>query len=396
MICRPADDRLFSIYMQSHADIGQQSIDLHRKLRGKIDIHPKMLIGTIDDLSLVYTPGVGAVSRLIADQPQEVDELTWRKNAVAVVSDGSAVLGLGNIGPAGALPVMEGKCAIFKRFANIDAIPLVLGTQDTEQIIQTVKAVAPSFGAIQLEDISAPRCFEIERRLQEELDIPVMHDDQHGTAIVLLAGLINALQVVGKDISTIRVVMNGAGAAGTAIAKLLLHQGVTDLIAVDRKGAIYHGREDLNEEKKLLASITNPNKRRGSLEYVAQGADVLIGVSSANAFTKEIAASLAPGAIIFALANPVPEIMPEVAKEAGVAVLATGRSDFPNQVNNALCYPGLFRGMLDKGIKKVMDEIKVEAAQAIASMVKKPDTERIIPSIFEPGLMETVARSVRA
>ncbi len=381
--------------MASPKDVGQKAIELHRRLRGKIDMRSKQPIKTMADLSLVYTPGVGSVSRLIADHPEEADALTWRKNAVAVVSDGSAVLGLGNIGPAGALPVMEGKCAIFKRFAGIDAVPIVLSTQDADQIVQTVKAIAPSFGAIQLEDISAPRCFDIERRLQEELDIPVMHDDQHGTAIVILAGLLNALRVVKKEMKQIRVVLNGAGAAGTAIAKLLLHQGVPDLIVVDRQGAIYHGREELNEEKQLLASITNANKRRGTLEHVAQGADVLIGVSSAGAFTKEIAASLAPGAIIFALANPVPEILPDAAKEAGVAVLATGRSDFPNQVNNALCYPGLFRGMLDSGVTNVTDDIKVRAAEAIASMVRKPTADKIVPSIFEPKLVETVAESVK-
>lgn len=376
-------------------DMDRKSMELHAKLRGKIEVRSKQPIETMDDLSLLYTPGVGAVARAIAERPEEVDRLTWKKNVVAVVSDGSAVLGLGNIGPAAALPVMEGKCAIFKRFADIDAVPIVLATQDTEEIIRAVKAIAPSFGAIQLEDISAPRCFEIERRLQEDLAMPVMHDDQHGTAIVVLAGLMNALKVVGKEIGNVRVVMNGAGAAGVAIAKLLLAVGVQDLTSCDRQGAIWEGREGLNEEKKMLATITNKQKRQGSLADMAAGADVLIGVSAAGAFTQEIAASLAKGSIVFALANPLPEILPEVATAAGVTVLATGRSDFANQVNNALCYPGLFRGMLDGDVKQVTDEIKIRAATAIAGFVSVPTAERVIPSIFDPGLAEAVAQSVK-
>lgn len=375
--------------------MNKRSIELHAKLRGKIEVRSKQPIETPDDLSLIYTPGVGAVSSLIAEHPEEVDRLTWKKNVVAVVSDGSAVLGLGNIGPAAALPVMEGKCAIFKRFADIDAVPIVLATQQTEEIISAVKAIAPSFGAIQLEDISAPRCFEIERRLQAELLMPVMHDDQHGTAIVVLAGLMNALKVVGKNIGEVRVVMNGAGAAGVAIAKLLLAVGVQDLTSCDRQGAIWEGRESLNEEKKILASLTNKQKRQGTLAEVAAGADVLIGVSAAGVFTKEIAASLAKGSVIFALANPLPEILPEDATTAGVAVLATGRGDFANQVNNALCYPGLFRGMLDSDVKQVTDEIKIRAAKAIAGFISEPTPEHIIPSIFDPGLAEAVAKSVK-
>lgn len=355
-------------------------------------------IETMEDLALVYTPGVGGVSSEIARHPELANELTWRGNTVAVVSDGSAVLGLGNIGPAAALPVMEGKCAIFKRFAGIDAVPIVLATQDVEEIITTVKAIAPSFGAIQLEDISAPRCFEIEERLQEALDIPVMHDDQHGTAIVVLAGLINALRVVGKQARDIRVVMNGAGAAGTAIVHLLRAYGVTSIISCDRQGAVYEGRDGLNEEKQKLAAITNPEKRSGTLADVARGADVLIGVSSANAFSKELVASLAPDSIVFGLANPIPEILPTDAHEAGARVVATGRSDFPNQVNNALCYPGLFRGMLDTGVKKITIDMKIAAAEALAGCVSEPTAERIIPGIFDPGLVEKVARaaSVRA
>lgn len=378
---------------QSH-DIGAEAIVLHERLRGKIEVLPKAPIESLADLSLIYTPGVGAVCRRIVEHPEEADRLTWRKNVVAVVSDGSAVLGFGNIGPAAALPVMEGKCAIFKRFAGIDAVPIVLATQDTDEIIRTVKAIAPSFGAIQLEDISAPRCFEIERRLQEELAIPVMHDDQHGTAIVVLSGLINALKVVKKQMKDIRVVLNGAGAAGVAIAKLLTVVGVGEIISVDRQGAIYEGREGLNEEKTMLAQTTNRDRRAGSLADVASGADVLIGISAPGVFTQEIVASMAPQAIVFALANPVPEILPDEAKAAGVAVVATGRSDFPNQVNNALCYPGLFRGMLDKDVKKVTDEIKIRAANAIAAAIPEPTADTIIPSIFTPGLHELVAKSV--
>ncbi len=375
-------------------DIKQQSLKLHAKLKGKIRIQATCDIETNEDLTLIYSPGVGAVSEAIVADPSKVDELTWRKNAVAIFSDGSAVLGLGDIGPLAALPVLEGKCAIFKRFSNIDAVPIILNTKDVDAIVETIVNIAPSFGAIQLEDISAPRCFEIERRLMERLDMPVMHDDQHGTAIVILAGLINALAVVNKKIEEIRVVMNGAGAAGIAAARLLDVAGVRNLIMCDRKGAIYAGREGLNEEKIMAASFTNLDKRAGSLAEMAVGADVLIGVSAAGAFTVEIVKSMAKDPIVFALANPVPEILPEVAKEAGVAVLATGRSDYPNQVNNALCYPGLFRGMLDTGIKRVTDETKLRAAEAIAAAVSNPTADNIIPSIFAPGLHELVAKNV--
>ncbi|MBP7133688.1 NADP-dependent malic enzyme [Patescibacteria group bacterium] len=380
--------------VSSSNQFAEEALALHRRLQGKIEIGAKTPIESLRDLSLIYSPGVGAVSSRIHEHPEEVNALTWRKNVVAVVSDGSAVLGLGNIGPAAALPVMEGKCAIFKRFAGIDAVPIVLATQDTEQIIQTVLAIAPSFGAIQFEDISAPRCFEIERRVQEALEIPVMHDDQHGTAIVVLAGLINATKVVGKSLTECRVVLNGAGAAGVAIAKLLVVAGVKSIVSVDRTGAIFAGREGLNPEKELLASFTNREKVSGSLADVAMGADILIGISAAGAFSAEILQTMKAGSIVFALANPVPEVMPEVAKSAGVAVLATGRGDFPNQVNNALCYPGLFRGMLNKNVPKVTDEIKIKAAHAIASMIIEPTAESIIPSMFAEGLHERVAASV--
>lgn len=380
--------------MSTPSSIAQESIDLHRRLRGKIRIEATTPIDSLADLTRVYTPGVGAVSSRIAEDPAEADALTWRKNTVAVISDGSAVLGLGNIGPAAALPVMEGKSAIFKRFANINAIPLVLNTQDVEELITTISALEPSFAAIQLEDISAPRCFEIEARLQERLSIPVMHDDQHGTAIVILAGLLNALKVVGKRIEDVRVVLNGAGAAGVATAKLLKVAGVQSFAACDRTGVIYQGREGLNQEKQWLAEMSTNVTPGQVLADVVKGADVLIGVSSAGAFSKELVQTMAPKSIIFAIANPIPEILPEVAREAGVAVIGTGRSDFPNQVNNALCYPGLFRGMLDHGVPQVTDEIKVRAAHAIANFIKHPTADNIIPTMFEEGLHEAVAKSV--
>lgn len=379
----------------SKNSIAQKALKLHQQLRGKIGISPKIRIKNRQDLALVYTPGVGAVSSAIAKNPKLADSMTWKRNSVAIVSDGSAVLGLGNIGPAAALPVMEGKSAIFKRFTDIDAIPIVLSTQDTEEIIRTVKAIAPTFGAIQLEDISAPRCFEIEKRLQEELDIPVMHDDQHGTAVVVLAGLLNALKLVHKKLSSISVVVAGAGAAGTAVAHLLKVSGVRDIILTDRQGAIWKGREDLSEAKTDLANWTNPDMKKGSLEEMLVGADVVIGTSGPGILSVGMIKSMAPKAIVFALANPIPEIMPDLAKAGGAAVVATGRSDFANQVNNALCYPGLFRGMLDKGVRKVTDETKLRAAKAIAAFIKHPTPERIIPTIFDKGLHEAVARSVK-
>jgi malate dehydrogenase (oxaloacetate-decarboxylating) len=377
------------------SSIAQRSLILHKKLRGKIEVSAKTDVRSRDDLALVYTPGVGAVSMAIAKNPKLADALTWKRNSVAIVSDGSAVLGLGNIGPLGALPVMEGKSVIFKQFSNIDAVPIVLATQETEEIIATVKAISPTFGAIQLEDISAPRCFEIERRLADELDMPVMHDDQHGTAIVVLAGLMNALKIVRKKITSIRVVCSGAGAAGVAIAKLLHAVGVPVIILCDTKGSIYAGRNDLNPSKQELASFTNPKHERGSLEDVIVHADVFIGISKPGVLTSEMIKTMKKDPIIFALANPTPEIMPDDAISAGAAVVATGRSDFPNQVNNALCYPGLFRGMLDTGIKKVDDAIKIRAAKAIAGFIKKPTPTRIIPSIFDRGLHQAVAKSVK-
>lgn len=376
--------------------IQEEAVALHAKLRGKIRVEPTTEIRNAHDLSLVYTPGVGEVSRKIAEDPALVDALTWRKNTVAIISDGTAVLGLGDIGPEAAIPVLEGKSAIFKRFSDIDAIPLVLNTKDPKEIIETVIRLSPSFGAIQLEDISAPRCFEIERELIRALSIPVMHDDQHGTAIVVLAGLLNALRVAGKKIEDISVRLNGAGAAGVAIADILIAVGVSDLILFDRNGAIYEGREALNPEKERLAKKTNLQKRTGSLAELIAGSDVLIGVSAPGAFTPDMIRSMNPRSIIFALANPLPEILPDEAKRAGALVVATGRSDFPNQVNNALCYPGLFRGMLDSGVKEVTEAIKIRAAKAIAESVESPSAEQCIPSIFAEGLHDIVAKSVPA
>jgi malate dehydrogenase (oxaloacetate-decarboxylating) len=377
-------------------DIGKESLALHAKLRGKIVIMSKKKIKDRHDLSLVYTPGVGAVSSAIANDSRLADKLTWRKNAVAVVSDGSAVLGLGNIGPLAALPVMEGKCAIFKEFAGIDAVPIVLATQEPDAVVSAVQAIAPSFGAIQLEDISAPRCFEIEKRLSESLSVPVMHDDQHGTAIVALAGIMNAMQATGRTSKLkTKIVINGAGAAGSGIARLLVVAGFKRVVVCDREGAIHRNRPGLNPSKLELAKVTNPDGESGALSDVLRGADAVIGVSGPRTITADMVRSMASKAIVFALANPVPEIMPEEALAAGAAVVASGRSDFPNQLNNALVYPGLFRGMLDKGVKKVDDRIKLRAAAALAGFIKKPTPNKIIPSMFDKGLHQAMAKSVK-
>ncbi len=372
-----------------------QSLALHKKLRGKISIVPTTSIQNREELSLVYTPGVGAVSSAIAKDASLADQLTWRRNTVAVVSDGSAVLGLGNIGPLAALPVMEGKCAIFQRFAHVNAVPIVLATQNVEEIIATVKALEPSFGAFQLEDISAPRCFEIEERLCRELSVPVMHDDQHGTATILLAGLLNAAKVVHKEFKKLRVVLNGSGAAGTATAKLLVRAGITEILCCDTRGIISSARTDLNPAKHALRSITNPRDVQGTLLDAVQSADVLIGISAAGAFSREMIQAMSPHSIVFALANPIPEILPDDARAAGASVYASGRSDFGNQLNNALVYPGLFRGMLDRRISHVDDAIKIRAAKAVAGFIKKPTAQKFVPSIFDAGLHAAVARSVR-
>lgn len=376
-------------------EVAKKSLALHKKLRGKVSIAPKMAVKNKQDLALVYTPGVGAVSSYVATHKDKMAEYTMKGNTVAVISDGSAVLGLGNIGPEGALPVMEGKSMLFKTLSGIDAFPIVLATQDTEEIIATVKNIAPVFGGINLEDIAAPRCFEIERRLQAELDIPVLHDDQHGTALVVLSGLINALKVVKKSAKKVRIVIVGAGAAGTAIADLLMLYGVGDITVLDSQGIIHLKRASLDVEKKALAMKTNKEGLSGGLTEALRGADVFIGVSKGNTVTAEHVQSMAEQAIVFALANPIPEIMPDVAKKAGARVVATGRSDFANQVNNSLGFPGIFRGALDHRVTKITDAMLIRAAKNLAALVKKPTTEQIMPNTFDPAVVKAVARAIR-
>ncbi len=376
-------------------DYNKLALALHKKLKGKLSVVSKGKLETRDDWSTMYSPGVGAVSSYIAKHPKEAREYTIKKNTVAVISDGSAVLGLGNLGALAALPVMEGKCAIFKEMAGVDAFPIVLDTHDPEEIIKIVKAIAPTFGGINLEDISAPNCFVIEERLKKELDIPVMHDDQHGTAIVVLAGLINASKVVGKKLESLKVVVVGAGAAGRAVTLMLQKAGITQIIVTDSKGAIYTGRPDLTGYKKELASTTNPEKLQGDVMSVITGADVIVGVSGPGTIAPAHIEKMAEKAIVFALANPIPEIMPEDAKRAGAAVVATGRSDYANQVNNSLAFPGVFRGALDRNVRAITDDMKLAAAKKIASLVKKPTAEMVIPPVMTPGLVKAVASVIR-
>jgi malate dehydrogenase (oxaloacetate-decarboxylating) len=376
-------------------DYAKMALALHKKLKGKLSVVSKGALVTKDDWSTMYTPGVGAVSSHLAKFPKDAREYTMKRNSVAVISDGTAVLGLGNIGPIAALPVMEGKCAIFKEMAGIDGYPLVLDVHDTEGIIAAVKAVAPTFGAINLEDIAAPQCFVIEERLKAELDIPVMHDDQHGTAIVVLAGLFNAAKVVKKKFETLKVVVVGAGAAGRAVTLLLLKAGITNIIVTDSKGIIYKGRSGLEGYKRDLALTTNPEVRQGDVMTAVTGADVVIGVSGPGTIAQAHVAAMAEQAIVFALANPVPEIMPEDARLAGAAVIATGRSDFQNQINNSLAFPGLFRGALNRGVRAITDDMKLAAARKIAGLVKKPTADCIIPPVMTPGLVKAVASVVK-
>src|SRR4051794_9449979 len=366
-------------------------------LGGKIEVHSKVALRTRDELSRAYTPGVARVCLAIAENPDDARRLTIKRNTVAVVSDGSAVLGLGNLGPAAALPVMEGKAALFKRFAGVDAWPVVLDTQDTEEIINVVRCIAPAYGGINLEDIAAPRCFEIEARLRDMLNIPVFHDDQHGTAIVVLAALTNALRCVEKSISDVRIVVCGAGAAGTAIVKLLLREGVGDVVAVDRAGALYRGMPASNPSWDWLAENTNRDNRAGDLRTVLRGADVFIGVSAPNLLTGDDVAAMAPRSIVFALANPDPEIDPREAREHA-AVVATGRSDQPNQINNVLAFPGVFRGMLDAHAEQFTEEMALAAARAIADVVgeDKINPSVIVPSVFDSRVAPAVAAAVRA
>lgn len=376
-------------------DVSKKALALHKKLGGKVRISSASKIKTKNDLSLLYTPGVGAVSSFVAKNKTLARDYTIAGRVVAVISDGSAVLGLGNIGPEGALPVMEGKAAIFKEFAGVDAFPIVLATQDKEEIVKTIKNIAPGFAGINLEDFSAPNCFYIEERLKNELNIPVIHDDQHGTAIVVLAGLINASRVVKKKFETLKVVVSGAGAAGTAITKLLLRSGIKDIVVLDSKGIIGHSRTDLNTEKKELSAITNKRNISGDLYTALSNADVVVGVSGPNIMNRTHIERMAKNSIVFALANPVPEIMPSEAFSGGAMVVATGRSDFPNQINNALVFPGMFRGALDKKITKITDEIKIQAAKNLAGIIKKPTKDKIIPDIFDKKVVKAVAQAVR-
>lgn len=376
-------------------DYQKLSIRAHRKARGKISVVGKLPINNREDLSIAYTPGVAGPALAIAKDKALAYDLTATKNGVAIVSDGSAVLGLGNIGPEAALPIMEGKAVLFKRFANIDGFPIVLSTQDTDEIVAAVKAIAPTFGGINLEDISAPRCFEIEARLKKELSIPVMHDDQHGTAIVVLAGLINALKVVRKDKKFIRVVINGAGAAGIATARLLHLYGIRDIIVCDSKGIMSKKRDDLTPVKKEILKITNRKNISGSLSDALRDSDVFIGVSKGNLLKASDVETMAKRAIIFAMANPTPEIMPSEARRAGAAVVASGRSDFPNQINNVLVYPGIFKGAIESRISEITDEMKIRAALALAAVVKRPTREKIIPDLFDRKVVLAVSNAVK-
>lgn len=369
----------------------------HKKLRGKLSVVSKAKLRSKDDWSTFYTPGVAAVSSHLAKKPKDAREYTIKRNTVAVISDGSAVLGLGNIGALGALPVMEGKCAIFKEMAGVDAFPIVLDTQDEDEIVETVKRIEPAFGGINLEDIGAPKCFDIEERVKKELSIPVMHDDQHGTAIVVLAGLINAYKLTKRSFKNSWIVINGAGAAGAAIARLIhKHEPKTLILMLDSKGVIWSGRKDLAPyKKKLIKDGVLFAEEGGDLEKAIVEADAFIGVSKAGALKGSYVQKMNKDAIVFALANPVPEIMPDEAKKAGAAVVATGRSDFPNQVNNSLAFPGVFRGALDRGVSAITDEMKIRAAKNIAGLIKKPTAEKIIPSVNTKGLVEAVARAIR-
>ena len=374
----------------------EESLKLHYQWQGKLDTVPKMKVETKDDLSLAYTPGVAQPCIEIQKDPHLSYTLTGRGNTVAVITDGSAVLGLGDIGPEAGMPVMEGKCVLFKSFGGVNAIPLCVRTKDVDEFVNTVSLLAGSFGGINLEDISAPRCFEIEKKLKEKCDIPIFHDDQHGTAVVVLSAMINALKVVGKKMEDIKVVTSGAGAAGIAIIKLLISMGLKNVIMCDRAGAIYEGRENLNPAKEEIAAITNQHREKGSLKDVIKGADVFIGVSSPGTVTPEMVRSMAPNAILFPMANPTPEIMPDEAKKAGAAVVGTGRSDFPNQINNVLAFPGIFRGTFDVRASDINDDMKLAAAYALADLVSPEELspDYIIVPAFDPRVGPAVAKAV--
>ncbi len=377
------------------SDVYQKSRENHKKYHGKLRMESIVPIKNRDDLSWAYSPGVAEPCREIAKDPTKLYDYTLKSRTVAVISDGSAILGLWNLGHKASLPVMEGKCVLFKEFAWVDAFPIIVGTQDVDEFVKTVKLIADGFGGINLEDIAAPRCFEIEERLKAELDIPVMHDDQHGTAIVVLSGLINALKVTGKKKEDIKVVLNWAWAAWVAIMKLLSLYWVNHMVACDSKGIIHSGRDGLDISKQKLLEFTNRENITGTLADAVKDADVFVGVSAAWVLTLEMAKTMAKDAIVFAMANPTPEIMPEVAKEAGIAIIGTGRSDYPNQVNNSLAFPGIFKWVLKYGKKKITDEMKIDAAEALASYVKNPSREQIIPGPFDPGIADIVAEAMR-
>ncbi|MFA6995080.1 MAG: NADP-dependent malic enzyme [Patescibacteria group bacterium] len=376
------------------SDIYQEAVELHRRSKGKLAVSSKVSLETRKDLSLAYTPGVAEVCRVISRDLAQVRELTLKNNTVAVISDGSAILGLGNLGAEAAIPVMEGKCILFKKFAGVDAFPICLQTQDVEEIIKTVKNIAPVFGGINLEDISAPRCFEIENRLKAELNIPVMHDDQHGTATVVLAGLINALKVRGSKKEEIKIVINGCGAAGTAVTKLLLAYGFKQIIVCDTQGIIYEGRNNLNPIKQELALLTNHEKVSGLLSDAIKGVDIFIGVSAPGILSVEMIKNMDARPIIFALANPIPEIMPDLAKAAGALIVATGRSDYPNQLNNVLAFPGIFRGALDNHVTEITDTMLIKAASNLAGLVPRPTADMILPDPFDKEIALTVAAAI--
>ncbi|AFS77188.1 NAD-dependent malic enzyme [Gottschalkia acidurici 9a] len=378
-------------------DVNERSLRLHEENKGKLSIKSKVKVENKEDLSLAYTPGVAEPCRKIHANKEDVYKYTSKGNTVAVITDGSAVLGLGDIGPEASLPVMEGKCILFKEFADVDALPICIDSKDVETIIQTVKLISPTLGGINLEDISAPRCFEIEERLKKELGIPVFHDDQHGTAIVVLTGILNSCRLLNKNIEDLKIVINGSGSAGIAICKILSKVGVKDIILCDTKGAIYKGRENLNWIKEEISEITNKDLESGRLEDIIVGKDVFIGVSAPNILTGEMVKSMSNDSIIFALANPIPEIMPDVAQANGAKIIATGRSDFPNQINNVLAFPGIFRGALDARAEEITDEMKIEAAKAIASIISDEEIneEYIIPDPFDKRVMPVVAEAVR-
>ena len=377
---------------------GEKAMELHKQWQGKIETVAKSKVKSREDLALAYTPGVAEPCKAIAEDKELAYTYTMKANTIAVVSDGSAVLGLGNIGAEAAMPVMEGKAVLFKEFGGVNAVPICLDTQDTEEIIKTVTYLAPTFGGINLEDISAPRCFEIEQRLKETLDIPVFHDDQHGTAIVVLSATINALKIIGKDKAECKVIVNGAGSAGVAITKLLLSYGFKNIIMVDRTGAIASDRTGLNWSKQEMLKLTNPNDEKGSLADVMKDADIFVGVSAPNTVTHDMVRSMAKDPIIFAMSNPIPEIMPDEAKAAGARIVGTGRSDFPNQINNVVAFPGIFKGALEGRAKQITEEMKLAAAEAIASLVSDDELceDMIMPEAFDPRVADLVAEAVKA